>query len=91
MHLQPVAMLEVAVRHQLITIGNRVIAFPLWKWRLLLGRAHVGKDQTMTLEGLVGPLSDRTTIALTFFLFTLWERHAQTCAIDVKHHAVVAA
>jgi hypothetical protein len=44
----------------------------------------------MSLKGFVSTLPNGATVALTFFLFTLWKWHPQACAVNVKHHTVVA-
>ena len=91
LHLQPVAVLEVAVGHELIGVRHREVAFPLGEGRLLVGGAHVGEDQAVALDGLVGTLADGAGVLLGFLLLTLWEGHVQAGAVHVEHHAVIAA
>ena len=84
-------MLEVAVGHEFVGVGDGEVAFPIGEGRLLLWRAHVGKDQAAAFEGLVRSLADRATVALTLFFFAFWEGHAQAGAVHIELHAVVAA
>ena len=91
LHLQPVAVLEVAVGHEFVAGQHGEVAFPLGEGRLFLGRAHVGEHQAVALEGLVGALADRAGVALGVRLFALGEGHLEAGAVDVEHHAVVAA
>src|SRR5690606_36341216 len=89
--LQPVGMLKVAIRHEFVALGDGEIALPVRKWGFFIWGAHVGKHQTMALYRFVRPLTDRATITLALFLLAFRERHTQAGAVDIKHHAVIAA
>ncbi len=91
LHLQPVAMLEVAERHELVARQHGEVAFPFRKRRLLFGRSHVREHETVALDGLVRTLPDRARVFLRFGLFAFRKRYMQTRAVDVENHAVIAA
>src|SRR5690606_8387324 len=58
LHLQPVAVLEVAESHQFIAGHDGEVFLPFGERRFGIGRAHIGKNQAMALEGLVSSLTD---------------------------------
>ncbi|MDT4850780.1 hypothetical protein FQZ97_849390 [compost metagenome] len=91
LHLKPIAVLEVAVRHQLVARQHGEVTLPLGERRLLIRRAHIGEDQAIAFHGLVCALADRACVFLGFGLFAGGERHMQTGAVHVEHHPVVAA
>ena len=89
MNLQPIAMLEIAVRHQLVTIFDRKVTLPFGERWLLVWGPHVCEYKAMQLKCFVSALANRAAVALALLLLALRKRHTQTSAINVEHHAVV--
>jgi hypothetical protein len=89
--LQPVAVLEVAIGNEFVGGQHGEVAFPFGERRLFFGRTHVGEHEAVALDGLVRALTDRACVLLGFRLFALRKRRMQAGAVDVEHHAVIAA
>jgi hypothetical protein len=91
LHLQPIAMLEIAESHQLVIRANGKPVFEIRKQGLFLGRSHVSENQSTALKGLVCPLPLGGGKLLAFFFFTLGGGNFEATPVYVELPTVITA